>query len=306
LTRTQIIWISRNGVGRTGSFSVSPSILKGFVSLMILCLAALPFLERGLFALQNRVFELEMERDGLKAEILTLSHVRHALASLEEKEGILRSHFGMEKYESLDQVVGLGGESRLHLSKKGSVSQGKEEHEGQTAVVLAATNPYRDLAVKAETLTSNYEVLSRLKVRQGETWEGTPSIAPVMMERPRVSSGFGLRTNPFTNRVEFHAGVDLIGPRGTKIIAPGSGTVISKGYDQWLGNYLVCRHTGRVKTIYGHLDRISVSEGKKVERGDVLGFMGNTGLSTSPHLHYAVIVGERAVNPMQFILDMKE
>ncbi|MBN1105897.1 MAG: M23 family metallopeptidase [Deltaproteobacteria bacterium] len=236
---------------------------------------------------------------------MTLFHVRSALASLEEKEGILRNHFGMEKYESLDQAVGLGGESRSRHSKKGSVSRGKEEHEGQTAAVLSAINPYRDLAVKAEALTSNYEVLSRLKIRQGEMWEQTPSIAPVMMEKPRVSSGFGLRKNPFTNRVEFHAGVDLVGPRGTKIIAPGSGTVISKGYDQWLGNYLVLQHAGRIKTIYGHLERVSVSEGTKVERGSILGFMGNTGLSTSPHLHYAVIVGNRAVDPMQFILDMK-
>jgi murein DD-endopeptidase MepM/ murein hydrolase activator NlpD len=158
---------------------------------------------------------------------------------------------------------------------------------------------------RAESLAAVQKVLHGLRERQGEKWEGTPSIAPVALEKIRVSSEFGLRTNPFTNKTEFHAGVDLLGAKGTKVIAPASGEVIAKGHDPWLGHHVVLQHPGGIKTVYGHLDTVSVGERDRVKRGDVLGAMGNSGLSTSPHLHYVVIVGGRAVDPMQFILDLR-
>ncbi len=99
--------------------------------------------------------------------------------------------------------------------------------------------------------------------------------------------------------------MDFIGAKGTKVIAPAKGKAFNTGYDQWLGNYVVLHHPAGFKTIYGHLSQIHAREGAEVRRGDVIGTVGNTGLSTSPHLHYGVIKGERAVDPMQYVLDRK-
>jgi len=142
-----------------------------------------------------------------------------------------------------------------------------------------------------------------LSLIQEKVWGYTPSIIPVNHVNPRVSSGFGWRKNPFTNSREFHAGIDIIGPKRTMIIAPSRGVVVVKGFDQRLGNYLVLEHNENVKTIYGHLHKVSIEKGMQVKRGETLGLMGNTGLSTSCHLHYGVIVNGRAVDPMQYILD---
>ena len=83
-----------------------------------------------------------------------------------------------------------------------------------------------------------------------------------------------------------------------------SGWVVRTGYDKWLGNYLVMQHGDRIKTIYGHLKEALAHEGDHVRRGDRIGLVGNTGMSTSHHLHYGVIVNNRAVDPLQYVLDL--
>jgi len=160
------------------------------------------------------------------------------------------------------------------------------------------------LPSKLRVLTSNYDVIHQLTNKQEEAWKNTPSIIPLNYKEPRISSGFGWRKNPFTNSLEFHSGIDFIGPNGTKIIAPAFGIVIRQGYDRWLGNYLVLQHANELKTIYGHLKKVMVEERDQVKRGDPVALLGNTGMSTSHHLHYTVIKNNRAVDPMQYILNM--
>jgi murein DD-endopeptidase MepM/ murein hydrolase activator NlpD len=140
--------------------------------------------------------------------------------------------------------------------------------------------------------------------KQARAWDNTPSITPVALPNPRVTSGFGWRKDPITGRREFHAGVDIPGPPGTGILAPAGGVVLKKGHDKWLGRFLVLQHDEDTKTVYGHLKTVLVDRGSVVARGQTLGFMGNTGMSTSHHLHYSVIVNQRAVDPAQYMLDM--
>lgn len=288
----QVICISRGGTGKVRSLSLSPFLIKLLFLVVSLCVTATPLLETRLLSIQGALADLEGETEALRAEVLTLSYVRRVLGGMEEKERMLRSHFGIEQHASLEPFLGMGGDSS------------SQAFQGNPAV-LAASNPHRGTAQRVVSLAADQDVLHRLRGRQGEKWEGTPSIAPLALERVRVSSGFGLRTNPFTDRTEFHAGLDFTGTIGTRIIAPAHGEVVNKGCDPWLGNHVVLQHPGKIKTVYGHLDTVSVNERDKVKRGDILGTMGNSGLSTSPHLHYAVIVGERAVDPMQFVLDLR-
>lgn len=296
LRRAQIIWITSEGTGRMIRFSVSPLLLIVFILMLFSCVVAVTFLERGVLSMRSRIAGLEQEATGLKGEIGTLQYLKEAVAHIEENENILRKHFGVEKVRSLEKTTGVGGEMipfKPWSGGKGAADRNSTESGSER------------LDGKIKSLISNHESLSRLKIKQGELWEGTPSIAPLDLEKHKVSSPFGFRKNPFTGKSEFHAGVDFIGAKGTKVIAPAKGKVFNTGHDQWLGNYVVLHHAAGFKTVYGHLSEILAREGMEVRRGDPIGRVGNTGLSTSPHLHYGVIRGERAVDPMQYVLDMR-
>ncbi len=299
LRRAQIIWICSEGRGKIFSFSISPFLLILLLLLISLCIGAVPFLERGILSLKSRATDLENEREALKGDLTALLYLKETVAHIQENEKILRNHFGLDKYRTLEKTSGVGGESIPFRQWAGARVQG-----------AAGSDPggrgmRENLEGKMKALASDHETLSRLKIRQGELWEGTPSIIPVELEHPKISSPFGFRKNPFTNKSEFHAGVDFIGITGTKIMAPASGKVLNTGHDQWLGNYVVLNHPAGFKTIYGHLHEIRVRDGAEIKRGDLIGAMGNTGLSTGPHLHYGIIKGDRAVDPMQFMLDRK-
>jgi murein DD-endopeptidase MepM/ murein hydrolase activator NlpD len=128
----------------------------------------------------------------------------------------------------------------------------------------------------------------------------TPSVWPV---RGYLSAAFGNRIDPFTAQKDFHPGIDISTPIGTKVQAPADGIVISSGQQGGYGNALVIDHGYGVVTRYGHLDSFAVKPGQRVKRGDVIAYVGSTGRSTGPHLHYEVWVRDQAQNPIHFILD---
>ncbi|MBN2368859.1 MAG: M23 family metallopeptidase [Vicinamibacteria bacterium] len=128
----------------------------------------------------------------------------------------------------------------------------------------------------------------------------TPSVWPV---RGYLSSNFGNRIDPFTGQRDFHPGIDVSTPVGTKVVAPADGIVVKCSHAGGYGNVLIINHGYGIITRYGHLDGFNVRVGQRVRRGDVIGFVGNTGRSTAPHLHYEVWVHDQAQNPIHYILD---
>ena len=128
----------------------------------------------------------------------------------------------------------------------------------------------------------------------------TPSIWPA---EGHLTSGFGNRVNPFTGQSVLHAGLDIANRIGTPIVAPARGTVVSAGWQNAYGNCVVINHGNSITTRYAHMESFSVKEGQIVNRGEVIGAIGNTGRSTGPHLHYEVRVGGVPVNPMRYILN---
>jgi murein DD-endopeptidase MepM/ murein hydrolase activator NlpD len=118
-----------------------------------------------------------------------------------------------------------------------------------------------------------------------------------------ISSPFGVRSSSFSGRGEFHKGLDIRARPGTPIIAPAKGVVTMAGGDGAYGLSVEIQHSRAVVTKYGHLQRINVREGQPVRRGDVVGFVGSTGRSTGPHLHYEVKLNGIHVNPMRYILN---
>jgi murein DD-endopeptidase MepM/ murein hydrolase activator NlpD len=150
------------------------------------------------------------------------------------------------------------------------------------------------------TLTRRSAQLEEFYRDQSMVLASTPSIWPV---RGYLSAGFGNRIDPFTNQRDFHAGIDISTPIGTRVFAPADGVVLSAAVQGGYGNSMIIDHGYGVVTRYGHLEAYAVRPGQRVRRGDLIAFVGNTGRSTGPHLHYEVWVRDQAQNPIHFILD---
>jgi murein DD-endopeptidase MepM/ murein hydrolase activator NlpD len=117
----------------------------------------------------------------------------------------------------------------------------------------------------------------------------------------RLTSGFGMREHPLLGVSRPHLGVDLAAPTGTPVFATADGVVGRAGASGGYGLSIALEHAAGMETRYGHLSRLNVTAGQRVRKGDVIGFVGSTGLSTGPHLHYETRVNGRAVNPMPYI-----
>ncbi len=118
-----------------------------------------------------------------------------------------------------------------------------------------------------------------------------------------VSSGFGLRRDPFNHRLKVHRGIDIAAPAGTEVQAALGGEVVSARYERGYGNTVVIRHSDGLQTRYAHLDTLTVKEGEVVPPLHVLGAVGNTGRSTGPHLHFEVIRNGARIDPEQALAE---
>jgi murein DD-endopeptidase MepM/ murein hydrolase activator NlpD len=116
-----------------------------------------------------------------------------------------------------------------------------------------------------------------------------------------ITSGFGRRTDPVNGEAAFHQGVDIRGRRGSEVKATANGTVIKNGHDNVRGRYLMIDHGNGFITKYLHLKKSLVKKGDSVERGQVIGLLGNSGRSTGPHVHYEIQYDNKIVNPIKFI-----
>ena len=116
----------------------------------------------------------------------------------------------------------------------------------------------------------------------------------------RLSSGFGMRRHPILGYTRMHRGTDFAAPRGTPIFSAGDGVIEVIGPNRGYGNYMRIRHNNRLSTAYAHMNRFAngLRRGDRVRQGQVIGYVGSTGLSTGPHLHYEVLVGGTQVNPL--------
>jgi len=150
-------------------------------------------------------------------------------------------------------------------------------------------------------LHSSLAEISTFAENLQESWERIPSIRPV--QGGYISSRFGYRDDPFTHRRAFHRGVDFRVVHGTPIMAPASGTVVQANRMRGFGRVIKIDHGDGTETVYAHLNKIKVIRGQRVARGDVIGEVGSSGRSTSSHLHYEVRRNDKAVDPLDYIID---
>ncbi len=118
----------------------------------------------------------------------------------------------------------------------------------------------------------------------------------------KINNEFGFRRNPFGGRsYEFHPGMDIDGERGDMVVAPANGTVVSAGYKGGYGNMVEIDHGNGLTTFYGHMSKIEAEAGETITRGQLLGYIGSTGRSTGPHLHFELRLNDKPINPRHFL-----
>ncbi len=163
----------------------------------------------------------------------------------------------------------------------------------------------KSLHSQVYSLKNNISEVHNLLLNMNEKLSHKPTIMPAKGARLWISSGFGWRKSPFTGLRKFHYGLDISGKRGTHIISTADGVIEKTGSNRFIGNYVTVKHNEIYSTTYGHLHKDNVDKGQEVKRGDVIGFMGSSGLSTGNHVHYVVSVNGNRVNPFEYVLNRK-
>ncbi len=248
-----------------------------------------------------------------------------------------RATLGDRLQELTHELGRLDGESadlRLRISRvyvayglegDESVGQGGFPFRGRTmpdSIYATAVERAGDLEAgireQLRVLDTFLEEVHSFEGAHGGQVRTTPSISPLRSADFVLTSPFGTRRSPFTKKVDFHAGLDMAAPTGTPIYAPADGVVVFAGryplkqsVSWWrYGNLVAIRHDDSFITLFGHCEDVSVRSGQRIEQGTVIATVGNTGWSTSPHLHYEIRARSAAgdfkpVDPRIYILDHK-
>ncbi len=149
--------------------------------------------------------------------------------------------------------------------------------------------------------SKSYQEIMKLAKKQDQFLAGLPAIQPVdNKDLKRMASGFGYRIHPIYRVARMHTGLDFTAPIGTEIYATGDGVVKSPDGGSGYGLHIVIDHGFGYQTLYAHMSRMAVRPGTKVKRGQIIGYVGNTGVSSGPHLHYEVIKNGQKVNPAYY------
>jgi murein DD-endopeptidase MepM/ murein hydrolase activator NlpD len=240
-------------------------------------------------AVENRAAKSQIQDQETRIEYLT-----REISSIREKAGYVQSYLGLKPQDPGVGKIGLGG---IELTPRSSEARPRLTRSTSHAPSLSAQD-IRQLDMDLQQLVGS------LKGRQ-EKLDRTPSVSPVAPQDSWISSSYGLRTSPFTGKEQFHPGVDIAGAEKTAIIAPAHGTIDFVGKDGALGLSVRIKHDSVYKSTYGHLDKAAVKRGQQVNRGDVIGYMGNSGRSTGHHLHYEIEKNGKNVNPLNYMTDWK-
>ena len=252
--------------------------------------------QRGkLVALQTENAALQRQLVVVKEDVETM---RQHMDELIAKDRIMRAWVDLA--EPRVRQIGIGGGDAIPPEWENAVS-------AQASDLLIQTHTDMDqLLTEARFLKASFDTILSVLGKDTEMRRHIPSITPVVVENPRISSGFGIRRDPFTGRRQFHNGIDYPGRIGTPIVATADGVIDRIDRNNRLGWYVAIAHGYGLRTVYGHLNsKPPISVGDRVKRGEKIGEMGRTGRATASHLHYSVSKNGKAENPMNYIFDQK-
>ena len=221
-----------------------------------------------------------------------MNQVNAVLKDLQERDAnIYRVVFEADPISNDIRNAGIGGidryESLRDYDNSELMIKGSAQLDKLASALYVQAKSFKELETMAE---SKSEMLASI-----------PAIQPLSGKNLRRGiSGFGSRIHPIYKIRKMHSGIDFSAPTGTSVYATGNGKVTKTDSDHGYGRHIEIDHGYGYKTLYAHLSKFAVRKGKRVKRGDLIGYVGNTGASTGPHLHYEVLKNNRSVNPVNF------
>lgn len=264
-------------------------VLSGF--LLLLVYLNLPYVETP----KEKALKRELSNSQLQFELLNkkMQEAEMVLSEVAERDNNLyRIYFEANPIPEEQRKAGFGGINRY-----------KDLEGFDNSNLIINTSKRLDILTKQIVVQSkSLDEIAALAEEKEKLLAAIPAIQPVNNENlTRMASGYGYRTDPFTKARKFHYGMDFTAPRGTPVYAAGDGRVeradnTASGY----GNHIRIDHGYGYESLYAHLYKYNVRVGQTVKRGDLIGFVGSTGRSEAPHLHYEVFKDNERINPINF------
>lgn len=244
---------------------------------------------------QLKLAEMKYEkmRQNYESLVEQTEKLEAEMASLEKRDN--------EVYRSIFEANPLPDSARAKLTEdKTEFEKIAALNDEELGNELAAT--LNNINARINYQYASYKSIEKLITNQEEKLASIPAIQPVSnKDLNRVASGYGMRIDPVYGTPKMHKGLDFTAPQGTPIYATGNGRVSDASFDQGgYGNHVIINNGYGYKTLFGHMSKIKVKKGQVVKRGEVIGWVGNTGKSTGPHCHYEVHINGREVNPVYF------
>jgi murein DD-endopeptidase MepM/ murein hydrolase activator NlpD len=265
------------------------SLLSGLLGLLLLLNVNVLNTPKEL-SLQRELKNYELQFEILSRKMAQMDEV---LANIEERDNnIYRIYFEANPIPEEQRRAGFGGINR-YKSLEGF---------NNSDMIIGATRRMEIIQKQMVIQSKSLDEITKLAAEKEKLLASIPAIQPVNNEElTRMASGFGWRSDPFTKARKMHWGMDFTAPRGTPVYASGDGKITradnrASGY----GKHIRLEHGYGYMTIYAHLSRYNVKVGEQVKRGDLIGFVGSTGRSEAPHLHYEVWKDGERINPINF------
>jgi murein DD-endopeptidase MepM/ murein hydrolase activator NlpD len=228
--------------------------------------------------------------DGLNERMIDINLIINDIQQRDDY--FYRSIFELEPIPPSVRAAGYGGVNR-YLELEGY---------DNSKVLIGTFKKVDVISKKIYVQSKSFDTVIELAKNKEKMIACIPAIQPVALKDfNRISDYYGSRSDPFTGKPTMHYGMDFTGPEGSDIFVTGDGVVVEAGFSFYgYGNRVVVDHGYGFKTIYAHLQKITVDEGQKMKRGEVIGTLGNTGRSTGAHLHYEVKLHNKTKDPINY------
>ena len=244
-------------------------------------------------ALKREVEQMTIQYDLIHRE---MSNVENVLEDLQKTDdNLYRTIFEAEPIPSEQREGGIGGVNRY---------EALEGYNNSNLVIETATRLDK-IRKKVYVQSKSYDELIKMAENKGDMLKSVPAILPISnKDLTRTASGFGWRIHPYYKISKFHYGMDFTAPAGTDVYATGNGIVVDVSSSQrGLGKHITIDHGFGYTSTYAHLSNFNVRVGQRVQRGDIIGYVGSTGMSVANHLHYEIKLNGINVDPVNYYFE---
>jgi murein DD-endopeptidase MepM/ murein hydrolase activator NlpD len=245
--------------------------------------------EQAIQQLQNEVIQLSKQADQMKTKVAEMKKLESDIKSITGIGPVAQGTKKAEPNTDASALPAYGKGGPVIPATQGEILKFGDQTQADMTV----------LGQEIETLLSNFTETKQKVEEKQFLLRGTPTIWPTTSKL--ITSSYGYRTDPFTRSASFHDGIDIGAAENEPIYAAADGKVTSTGFDHARGNNIVIEHSGGLRSIYMHLNKITVSEGNSVTKGQTIGLLGSTGRSTGPHLHYQLERNGATIDPEPYL-----